>query len=71
MAPSNSMLKYFPLAPAGSANDLRYQPVPKMGSEPVCGLSLESNGPSIAQSWGSRTGRHAESSNSGFSAPAA
>src|SRR5260370_40564797 len=40
-----------------------------MGSAPVCGVSLESKGPSIAQSCGRRTCPHCESSNSGVSAP--
>src|SRR5580700_272406 len=52
-------------------NDFRYQPVPKIGSAPVCGFNFESNGPSIAQSCGRLTWRHWESLKSGRSAPSA
>src|SRR5450432_1770591 len=71
MAPSNSMLRYRPLAVSGSVNHRRYQPVPEIGSAPVCGLILGSNGPSIAQSWGNWTSVHSASLNPGCSAPSA
>ena len=49
----------------------RYQPVPEIGSAPVCGFCWGSKGPAIAQSWGKRNASHEESSKAGFSAPTA
>ena len=50
---------------------MRYQPVPEIGSAPVCGFCWGSKGPAIAQSWGKRNATHEESSKAGFSAPTA
>src|SRR5665811_221688 len=71
MAPSNCTLKYLPRALAGTVKCLRYQPTPKKGSPPSCGLNLRSNGPSMAQSWGRSSARQAASLNAVCSAPAA
>src|ERR1017187_9623896 len=71
MAPSNWTLKYLPLALFGTVKCLRYQAMPKKGRPPSCGLNLRSNGPSMAQSWGRSSVRHAASLKADCSAPAA
>src|SRR3990172_1721635 len=70
MTPSKSKYTRRPLSAASTWNVLRYQPTPCQGNLPEKPCVLGSNGPAMAQSCGSRTAVHAESSNSGASAPA-
>ena len=72
IAPSKRSDAFFP---AGTLNVVRYQPTPTHGRPPVLpgfheSLSAE-NGPVMAQSCGTRTDSHAESSKPGACAPSA